>query len=144
MWIVVAMMVVGGAIMACQAPINAALGRHVGIFGSALVSFCIGTAALGIVVLLAGKANLAAIRNVSWWHLLGGFIGALFVTVTLVAAPRIGVTAMIVAALAGQMIMAMAIDRYGLLGMEARALTLTRVAGVALLVAAVWLINWKR
>jgi transporter family-2 protein len=143
-WAVVGLMIVGGGLMACQAPINAALRTHVDVFGSALVSFTIGTAALLLVVLACGKANLAGLRNVAWWHLTGGLIGAVFVTVTLLAAPRIGVTAMIVAALAGQMAMAMVIDRFGWMGMAVREVTLPRVLGVLLLGAAVWLINWRR
>lgn len=142
-WLVVAMMVAGGAMMSCQAPINAALKNHVGVFESSLISFLVGTLILAVVVGTAGKGSLAGIRNVSWWHLLGGLIGAVFVTATLVAAPRIGVTQMVMATLAGQMVAAMLIDRYGWLGIPAKPIELTRVAGVALLVVSMALINWK-
>jgi bacterial/archaeal transporter family-2 protein len=141
-WLVVLMMVAGGAMMSCQAPINAALKNHVGIFESSLVSFLVGTALLILVVLFAGKGSLGAIRNVSWWHLLGGLIGAIFVTATLLAAPRIGVTKMVMATLAGQMVAAMLIDRFGWLGIPAKPIDLTRVVGVALLVVSVIVINW--
>ena len=129
--------------MACQAPINAALRTYVGIFESSLVSFAVGTIALILIVAFWGKGSLGAIRNVAWWHLLGGLIGAMFVTATLLAAPRIGVTQMVMATLAGQMVAAMLIDRYGWLGIPAKPIELTRVAGVALLVVSVALINWK-
>lgn len=142
-WVVI-MMVAGGAMMSCQAPINAALRNHVGVFESSLVSFLVGTLALVVVVAVAGKGSLGAIRNVSWWHLLGGLIGAIFVTATLLAAPKIGVTGMVVATLAGQMTMALLIDRFGLLGIPARPIELTRLAGLALLVVSVVLINWKK
>ena len=95
-WMVVAMMVVSGAIMAFQAPINAALRGHVGTFESSLISFCIGTLALIAIVAATREGNLSHVRNVSWWQLLGGLIGAIFVTTTLLAAPKIGVTGMIV------------------------------------------------
>lgn len=142
-WVVI-MMVAGGAMMSCQAPINAALRNHVGVFESSLVSFLVGTLALVVVVAVAGKGSLGAIKNVSWWHLLGGLIGAIFVTATLLAAPKIGVTGMVVATLAGQMTMALLIDRFGLLGIPARPIELTRLAGLALLVVSVVLINWKK
>ena len=141
-WLVVLMMMAGGALMACQAPINAVLKTHVGIFESSLVSFLVGTLILIVVVLFWGKGNLGGIRNVSWWHLLGGLIGAVFVTATLVAAPRIGVTQMVMATLAGQMVAALLIDRFGWLGMTTKPIDLTRVAGVALLILSVILINW--
>lgn len=142
-WVVVLMMVAGGAIMSCQAPINAALRNHVGVFESSLISFTVGTLALILIVLIWGKGSLGAVRNVAWWHLLGGLIGAVFVTATLVAAPRIGVTQMVMATLAGQMVAAMLIDRYGWLGIAPKPIELTRVAGVLLLVVSVVLINWK-
>jgi bacterial/archaeal transporter family-2 protein len=142
-WLVVLMMVAGGALMACQAPINAALKTHVGVFESSLISFLVGTLILIVVVLFWGKGSIGGIRNVSWWHLLGGLIGAMFVTATLLAAPKIGVTQMVMATLAGQMVAALLIDRFGWLGMSTKPIELTRVAGVALLVLSVALINWK-
>ena len=141
-WLVVLMMVAGGAMMSCQAPINAALKNHVGVFESSLVSFLVGTLILVLVVTFAGKGSLGAIRNVSWWHLLGGLIGAIFVTATLLAAPRIGVTKMVMATLAGQMVAALLIDRFGWLGIPAKPIDMTRVAGVALLIVSVLLMNW--
>ena len=143
-WMVVLMVAAGGAMMAFQAPINAALRVHVGIVESSLVSFSVGTLALILVVLLAGKGSLGAIRNVSWWHLLGGLIGAIFVTVTLVAAPRIGVTGTIIATLAGNMVAAVLIDRYGWVGIAPRPIDPMRVAGVLLMVVSVVLINWSQ
>jgi bacterial/archaeal transporter family-2 protein len=142
-WVVVLMMVAGGAMMSCQAPINAALRNHVGVFESSLISFLVGTLILALIVGVGGKGSLGAVRNVAWWHLLGGLIGAVFVTATLLAAPRIGVTQMVMATLAGQMVAAMLIDRYGWLGIPPKPIELTRVAGVALLVVSVALINWK-
>lgn len=142
-WLIVLMMVAGGMMMSCQAPINAALRNHVGVFESALVSFTVGTVALILVVLFTGKGSLGAIRNVSWWHLLGGLIGAVFVTATLLAAPRIGVTRMVVATVAGQMVAALLIDQFGWLGLSPKPIEATRVAGVVLLIVAVALITWK-
>ena len=143
-WLVVLMMIAGGAIMSFQAPINAALRSHVGMFEASLVSFSVGTLALVLVVLLAGKGSLGNVRQVSWWQLLGGLIGAVFVTATLVAAPKIGVTGMIVATLAGNMTAAILIDRFGWVGITPRPIDLPRIAGVVLMVLSVILINWSQ
>lgn len=141
-WLVVLIVAAGGAMMSFQAPINAALRIHVGLVESSLISFSVGTAALILIVLLAGKGSLGAVRNVPWWQLLGGLIGAVFVTVTMMAAPRIGVTGMIVATLAGNMVAAVLIDRYGWVGISPRPIEPVRVAGVLLMVVSVVLINW--
>src|SRR6185436_10445568 len=142
LWPVVVMMVAGGAMMSFQAPINAALRNHVGIFESSLISFSIGTLVLIVIVLLAGKGSLANVRQVSWWHLLGGLIGAVFVTATLIAAPKIGVTGMVIATLAGNMVAAMLIDRFGWVGISPKPVDGPRIAGVLLMVVSVILINW--
>ena len=142
-WLVVLMVAAGGAMMAFQAPINAALRSHVGLIESSLVSFSVGTIALIVVVLIAGKGSLGAVRNVSWWQLLGGLIGAVFVTVTLVAAPSIGITRVIVATTAGNMVAAILIDRFGWVGIAPRPIDAPRVVGVLLMVASVVLINWS-
>ena len=139
-WIV-ALMVVGGALMSMQAPVNAALRTHVGVFESALVSFSVGTLALIVLVAVAGKGQLAALRHVPPWMLSGGLIGVLFVTATLLAAPRIGMTGLIVSALAGQALGGLLIDTFGWFGLPERPLDLRRFGGIALLGVAVWLLN---
>ncbi|HVR87042.1 MAG TPA: DMT family transporter [Planctomycetota bacterium] len=142
-WLVVGMMVVSGALMAFQGPINAALRTHVGVFESSLISFLVGTTVLVLIVLVRREGSVVAVRQASWWQLLGGLIGALFVTTTLVAAPRIGVTGLIVAALAGQMTAGLLIDRFGWVQIPAKPIDLPRVAGLALLIISVVLINWS-
>jgi len=142
-WMVVVMMVVSGAIMAFQAPINAALRKEVGTFESSLISFMVGTMALVVVVLLTREGSLSKVKNVEWWQLLGGLIGAIFVTATLISAPKIGVTGMIVAALAGQMVAALLIDSFGWLRVVPKPIDLHRVVGLGLLVVSMVLINWN-
>ncbi len=143
-WLVVLMMIAGGAMMSFQAPINAALRNHVGMWEASLVSFSVGTLALLVVVFLSGKGSLGNLRQVAWWQLLGGLIGAVFVTATLIAAPKIGVTGMIVATLAGNMVAALLIDRFGWVGITARPIDVPRIAGVLLMVVSMLLINWDQ
>ncbi|MGI8585976.1 MAG: DMT family transporter, partial [Thermoleophilaceae bacterium] len=50
----VLLMVVAGGLIALQAPINAMLGRSVGTFAAASVSFAIGTMALVAITVLVG------------------------------------------------------------------------------------------
>jgi transporter family-2 protein len=140
--VVVGMMVVSGALMAFQGPINAALRGHVGVIESAFVSFTVGTVALAVLVAVVGKGSLGGVRQAPPWQLLGGLIGVVFVTASLLAVPKIGVPGMIVAALAGQMTAGLLIDRFGWVQVPAKPIDLPRLAGVALLVVSVVLINW--
>jgi transporter family-2 protein len=126
----------GGALIAAQAPINARLRLVVASpVGSALVSFVVGA-----LLLLAATAAAGDLPGVGrrlgggpWWAYLGGACGAVFVVATLLAAPRVGVTATFVAVVLGQVAAAAAIDRLGLLGIPATPFTAGRVAAIALL-----------
>ena len=75
--------VVGGLI-ALQAPINSHLGKATGTFAAALISFSIGTIVLlGIVAVTGHLDELSGMTNVRWYYLLGGVLGAAYVTTLL-------------------------------------------------------------
>lgn len=125
---------IAGGLIAAQAPINAGLGRATGSLPAALVSFLVGTIALALVVVLSGKAGgLSSTFDVSWYYLLGGFLGALYVFNALIAVNAIGAGGVAAATVCGQLTAAVLIDRFGLFGLDQVALSPSRVAGVGLL-----------
>ena len=125
---------VAGGLIALQAPINAELGRATGNFAAALVSFAIGTLALAAIVVLSGKATgLSSTFDVSWYYLVGGLLGALYVTNALIAVSVIGAGGVAALTVAGQLTASVAIDRLGLFGLDQVPLSPERLLGVALL-----------
>lgn len=123
-----------GGLIAAQAPINAGLGKETGSMPAALVSFSIGTVALAVIVVLSGKAGgLSSTFNVSWYYLLGGFLGALYVTNALIAVSVIGAGGVAAATVFGQLTASVVIDRLGLFGLDQVPLSPERVIGVVLL-----------
>ena len=125
-----------GGLIALQAPINAGLGRATGSLPAALVSFAIGTLALAAIVVLSGQAGgLGSTLDVSWYYLLGGLLGAVYVANALIAVSAIGAGGVAAATIAGQLTASVAIDRLGLFGLDQVALSPERIAGVVLLVA---------
>jgi bacterial/archaeal transporter family-2 protein len=127
---------VAGGLIAAQAPINAELGKATGTLAAALVSFLVGTVALAAVVVLSGKAGgLTSTFDVSWYYLLGGFLGAIYVFNALVAVSAIGAGGVAAATIFGQLAASVAIDRLGLFGLDEVPLTPERMLGVALLLA---------
>jgi bacterial/archaeal transporter family-2 protein len=138
----VALTAVAGGLIALQAPINSTLGKAVGTFQGAFVSFAIGTAVLVVVAALA-KGGLGAVgeaRHVSWYYLTGGVLGAIYVSTALVTVRSLGAGGATAATIAGQLAAAAAVDHFGLLGVERQPLTALRVAGIALLGAGVFLV----
>ena len=132
---------VGGAV-ALQAPINSHLGKSVGTFQAAFLSFAIGTVALLVIASLA-KGGLGGIRhatNPPWYYLTGGLLGVAYVSTVLVTVRTLGAGGVTAATIAGQLTLAVVIDQLGILKVEQKSITLTRVIGILLLAAGVALI----
>lgn len=132
---------VGGAV-AMQAPINSHLGKSVGSFQAAFLSFAIGTVALLIIAAVA-KGGLGGVRHateVPWYYLVGGLLGVAYVSTVLVTVRTLGAGGVTAATIAGQLTLAVIIDQLGILHVAQRSITLSRVVGIALLAAGVFLI----
>ncbi|MDQ6914741.1 MAG: DMT family transporter [Actinomycetota bacterium] len=131
-----------GGLIALQAPINSMLGRAVGTWQAAAVSFGIGTVVLvGIVLIGAGGfGDLGEVRHLSWYYLLGGVLGAAYVTTVLVTVRSLGAGGVTAATIAGQLTMAIVVDQLGVLGVHRHPIDAARVVGVLLLAAGTYLV----
>jgi transporter family-2 protein len=110
---------------------------------AALISFLVGTT--GLIVLLAVTRTPIPARDtlasVPVWAWFGGLMGAFYVAISTVVASQLGTASLLGLALLGQLAMALVVDHFGWLGLPAHPITLTRLAGVALLGAGAWLIS---
>ncbi len=123
-----------GGLIALQAPINATLGKSTGSLAAALISFGIGTIALAAIVVIAGQGGgISSVTDVSPVYLLGGLLGAVYVTCALIAVPVVGAGGVAAGTITGQLIASIVVDRLGAFGLEQTPLTPSRVAGVVLL-----------
>lgn len=156
-WGVVVLTAVAGLLVPFQALVNMRLAQVVGgPVRAALISFAIGTLTLVLVVALVARrgawltlpppgshgvtGNAAALPL---WLWLGGVIGAVFVTVTAYAQPRIGSTALAAIFVTAQLLGAMAIDQFGIL-QAPLPVSPARLAGVVLLLAGAALVITQR
>jgi transporter family-2 protein len=130
-----------GALIALQAPINSGLGKVTGTMPAAAVSFLVGTALLVAIVVVTGEiAGVGEATEVKWYYLIGGVLGAAYVTTVLLTVRTLGAGGVTAATVAGQLTMSVVIDRLGFLGLEETPITLTRVIGVLLLFAGTLLV----
>lgn len=127
---------VAGGMIALQAPINAEAATRLGHpLSAALMSFVVGTVILTVLALFfaRGSTNLGALQSMPLYMLLGGgLLGAIYVTVNLVLAPKIGVAAIMALGIAGQLATALFLDRAGLFDLMQRELSVGRVGGAVL------------
>ena len=131
-----------GGLVALQAPINAQLGRTVGSWQAAAVSFTFGTVLLVAIVLVAGGGfgEVGEARRLPWYYLTGGVLGAAYVTTVLVTVRSLGAGGVVAATIAGQLAMAVVVDQLGILGVEKQPVTALRLVGIALLAAGTFLV----
>jgi transporter family-2 protein len=131
-----------GGLIALQAPINSTLGRSVGTFQGAFVSFIVGTIALAVVAGLSrgGMGQLGEIRGLPWYYLIGGLLGAVYVSTVLVTVRHLGAGGVTAATIAGQLTLAVVVDQFGWLGVDRHTISLARALGILLLVAGVVLV----
>ncbi len=142
--VLVARALAAGSALPVQAGVNAAIARYAGRpEWAGFISFAVGVVGLGIWLAAARIAppSALALSRAPWWAWLGGLLGAFYVTAVVYLTPRLGVAATLGLAVAGQMVGALALDQLSAFGLAYRPLTPSRVAGAALLVAAVVLMR---
>ncbi|HEX5185229.1 MAG TPA: DMT family transporter [Allosphingosinicella sp.] len=134
---------IAGTFIAVQAPTNAMLARGIGSpVNAALISFLVGSLALAAVALALGvRPGAGAVASLPWYAWVGGLYGAVFVAVAAFAAPRMGVTYFLMVAIAGQLVMALILDRLGAFGVPRVDISAARVAGVLLVLVGAFLVR---
>lgn len=133
-----------GMLVPFQAAMNGLLSRSLNHpLQAAMVNF-IGGAALILILLLFLQATLPTmdgLRRIPWYLYIGGILGVVFVTVSLLAVPRIGGVAFLAAMLTGQMTAALILDHFGLFEVPVQPVSLSRITGVGLLALGVYLVQ---
>jgi transporter family-2 protein len=142
-WMMMLVVLLGGAATAVQAGVNGALGRKVGTIEGAFTSFLIGTVALFLIMMFLGKGNVLQIVSLPKWQLTGGLLGALYVIGMVFAVPKIGVASSMVAVIAGQLLTSTILDHFGVMSGKPIPIDWQRVVGIVLLAAALFLFYKK-
>ncbi|MFC4456522.1 DMT family transporter [Deinococcus sonorensis] len=136
--------------------LGAGLGLSAGLAFNLRLANALGTPlAATLVNFLVGAALLVSLwvvgldgaRPTAWpapWMLMGGLLGAAYVTLSLMGAARLGVAVSTVAVTLGQMLGAMVIGSTGWFQQPAGRPALTAVISAALLVAAVVVVSRDR
>ena len=112
---------------------------------SSLISFMVGTVALVLYFVTTSKTMPAfeTFKGIPWWKYMGGILGAFYVTTVIIAAPRIGAANVIVLVVAGQLLMGLLCDHFGLLGFTIQHINIYRVLGALLILAGVYFMQRK-
>ena len=124
----------GGAV---QIAVQGRLGDRVGSI-EALACAAVISAVCGVAVLLIARGGFGRVGagfTGPPWLLLGGVMSAVIVLSITVAGPQIGIVATTAMLIAGQFVLATAIDRFGWFGVEQVGVSWQRLLGLTLLAA---------
>ncbi|WP_400194558.1 DMT family transporter [Lysinibacillus telephonicus] len=104
---------IGGITLSAQLSINGTFSRKAGTIETTFLTFLTGTMFLTIFIFFFGNGNVIALLEVPKWQLSAAFLGTMYLLLTVMAVPRIGVIATNIAGIAGQLVIGVVIDHFG-------------------------------
>jgi len=129
----------GGVAIGLQSPMSSLLTQRLGIFESVFIVHIGGALIVLLPLLIYGGGKLSQWRSVPWYTLCAGFFGLIVISALSYMIPRVGVAASITTLVAGQLLVGTILDHYGLLGATVKPLDMTRIIGMSVVLAGVWL-----
>ncbi len=141
-WFAVLVAVLGGAANPLQSATNAELNKRLDqpIWACLLVY---ATGLIGLLLVMAAMRQAfpaGRASGVPWWAWTGGVISIGSTMAGLTMAQKLGSGLFTAANLTAAVVMSVALDHFGLLGMRQHTASPGRLAGCALLIAGVWLV----
>ena len=133
-----------GGLLPIQGAINSHLGKSLNHpLQATFVSFC-GAIVVLVLLLIAFSPSwpsIAQLKATPPIYFTGGIYGVIFVTAILTLTPQIGIANTLVATIIGQLIVSVALDHYGVFGLQPLPLNGYRVLGCVGLLVSLYLIQ---
>lgn len=129
----------GGVAVGLQSPLASMISQRLGTFESVFIVHVGGAVIALIPLLFYGGGKLSQWRSVPWYALGAGIFGLVVIGAISYMIPKVGVAASITTIVAGQLLVGLILDHFGLLGASVRALDITRILGIAVVLLGVWL-----
>ena len=136
--LIIAIGLLGGIAVGLQGPLASTINQRLGILESVFIVHLGGLIAMGLPLLLMGGGRLGEWQTVPPYTLTAGLLGVVAVGSTVLMIPRIGVATAIVLIITGQLLIAAAIDHFGIFGVISKPISLHRVAGLGLVMLGAW------
>ena len=104
---------IGGITLSAQSSINGTFSRKAGTIETTFLTFLTGTMFLTIFVIFFGRGNVLGLLEAPTWQLSAAFLGTMYLLLTVLTVPRIGVIAANISGIAGQLIIGVPIEHFG-------------------------------
>ena len=130
---------VGGIAVGIQSPLSSMISQRLGVIESIFIIHLGGAIAALIPLIYYGGGKISNWRTVPWYALCAGVFGLVVIFSMSYMIPRVGVATALIILLAGQLFIGTILDHFGLLGAIQRPLEFSRIFGLAIVLAGVWL-----
>lgn len=140
-WIVLAFL--SGAFLPIQAGMNAKLGKAAAnpVYAS-MFSFVIGIVGIIVYIILTRQTvSWAGVKEAPAYAWIGGLLGAFYVTVIILAFPKLGPGLTFGLVVAGQMIMSVFLEHKNILVTQQNPISYMKILGIILVIAGVVIIR---
>ena len=134
------LLLLGGMAIAAQSSINGTLSMRTDVVTTAWLTNVVASIILLLLVIFFEAPQVATMFSVPSWQLAGALFGNFSMVAIVIAVPRIGTAATIVAIIAGQIVMGLMVDHFGWFGNTQILLDYKRLAAIALLAGALYFI----
>jgi bacterial/archaeal transporter family-2 protein len=136
--IIILIGVMGGVAIGVQSPLASMISQRLGVLESVFIVH-LGGALVALVPLLIFGSKFNQWRSLPWYTLVAGAFGLVVIFAMSYMIPRVGVAPALIILLAGQLLMGSVMDHFGWLGAVQRPIELSRVLGLSVVLAGVWL-----
>lgn len=130
---------IGGVAVALQAQMMGLLDKTIGTLEGVFITYAGGGLLITLILILIRGGNLGAWQSAPGYAFSAGALGLIIVGAIGYSAPRLGLVATFTIIVSTQFVFAALIDHFGVLGATTRPLDLSRMLGIVLLLAGIWL-----
>jgi transporter family-2 protein len=130
----------GGVATALQAHFMGLMDKRLGTLESVFITYFSGGVLIGLIMLIQRGGSLFTGAGVPWYAYSAGALGLVIVGSLSYSAPRLGLVAMFTIFVSAQFAMGALVDHFGWMGSAVRPVTASRLCGMAVVLAGIWLI----
>ena len=131
---------IAGSAVALQGPMISLIGQRLGNLESVFIIHLGGAVLSGIPLILLGGGSLSEWRALPWYVFFAGGFGLIIVGTISFGLPRIGAAGVFTIMIIAQLITAVILDHFGWLQPTVRAVDLTRILGIGIIMIGTWLV----
>jgi transporter family-2 protein len=138
--VLVILAIIGGMAVALQSHFMGIMDQRIGSKESVFITYAGGGILAALIMIATRGGHLNAWQKAPWYVFTAGALGLVIVGTIGYTVPRLGMTAAFTVIIFSQLVAAVMVDHFGLLGAAVRPVDLPRMAGLLLLLLGVWLV----